>query len=221
MKSNSKKKDNEEEPLTPKYAKMRERLRDRKKISEYSMFNRMFFSWVAPLIDFCNNAKKIHFDMMNELEVDQKYINYANKMDQFFIKHRERQLKKKGKPPRSFYLKLILDAFKWDFILQIFCILVVSVLSYSSSYFIQQIFAIQYLQITSGEKVELFGLYVGLMIFFKVILILANNNLGYIMTIFGTKSFYATSHLIIKKTIHTSFTHNSKYNIGEIINLGK
>ena len=136
------------------------------------------------------------------------------------MKKKKAQIEKGGKLPRAFYMWLILDTFRWDFILNIFCILVISVLNYSSSYFIQKIFAIQYIDITQEEKVKLFGMYIALMIAFKTVLIIANNQLGYLMMMLGTKTFFATSHLIIKKTMHTSFIQSDKFNIGEIINLG-
>ena len=201
-----------------KTERLKERLKNRKKSSTYCFLNRWFFCWMSPIMDYCNKTGGIDFDMMNKLETDQKYANYSNKVDYYFLKHKKKWEGKKA--PKSFYLRVILDCFKWDFSLQVFCIIIISILGYSSSFFIQKIFEIQYLAISGSEKIQLFAIYIFFMLLCKAILILGNNNLGWLMTKFGTKTYYATSHMIIKKTMHTSFVQNSKYSIGDIINLG-
>jgi ABC-type bacteriocin/lantibiotic exporter with double-glycine peptidase domain len=210
--------DKTEPALSPETEKLKERLKNRKPSSMYCLLNRWLFCWMSPIMDYCTRTGGIDFDMMNKLETDQFYANYSNKIDYYLKKHKRKWEGKKA--PKSFYLRVILDCFKWDFFLQVFCIIIISIMGYSSSYFIQKIFEIQYLAITSSEKVQLFALYIFGMLFFKVIIIVSNNNLGWLMTKFGTKTYYATSHMIIKQTMHTSFVQNSKYSIGDIINLG-
>lgn len=173
---------------------------------------------MSPIMEYCNKTDSIDFNMMNNLETDQRYANYSNKIDYYLMKHKKKWQGKQA--PRSFYLRVILDCFKWDFLLQVFCIVIISLLGYSSSYFIQKIFEIQYLAISGNEKIQLFAIYIFFMLLCKVILIIGNNNLGWLMTKFGTKTYYATSHMIIKQTMNTSFVQNSKYSIGDIINLG-
>jgi hypothetical protein len=208
----------EPEVLDEKTQKLKDRLTGRQRSSSYCFLNRWFFCWMSPIMTYCNLTNGIDFNMMNKLELDQKYMNYSNKIDYYLMKHKRKWKGKKAS--KSFYLRVILDCFKWDFSLQVFCIIIISLLGYSSSYFIQKIFEIQYLAISNSEKVRLFAMYIFFMLFCKVILIVGNNNLGWLMTKFGTKTYYATSHMIIKQTMNTSFVQNSKYSIGDIINLG-
>lgn len=216
-------KTNEEEKESSsdlKTKKLKSRLTNRKRISKYCLINKIFFFWVGPLVNYCNRAKKLEFDMMNNLEPEHFYQNYGNKIDHYFIEQKKKYLKSKSKSPRTFHMKLVLNTFRWDFMLQFFCGLVLSFFAYSSSYFIQKIFAIQYLDIGDTDKLKLFGLYVGLMILCKIIYIISNVHLNYENIKMGIKIFLASSHLVLKKTMSTSFIQNSQYNMGEIINLG-
>lgn len=199
---------------------MRTRLTERKKVSDYNIFNQIFFFWVSPLIEYCNRSKELHFDMMNNLEDQNKYKNYANKIDYYFEQMKESYSKQSKPNFKTFYLKLIFKAFGWDYSLQVFCGLILSAFTYSTSFCVQKIFEIQYLPVSDQEKMKLFALYTCLMVVFKTIYIIANNQLNFYIQTIGLKTFYATSHLVLKKTMKTSFTQNTKYNIGEIINLG-
>lgn len=206
------------EHMDQKTQSLKDRLTDRKPSSTYCFLNRWLFCWMGPIIRYCSLTGSIDFDMMNRLETDQFYANYANKIDYYLKKHKRKWAGRQA--PKSFYLRVILDCFKWDFSLQVFCIVIISMLGYSTSYFVQKIFEIQYLAVSGSEKVRLFALYIFLMLFFKAVIIVSNNNLGWLMTKFGNKTYYATSHMIIKQTMHTSFVQNSDYSIGDIVNLG-
>lgn len=212
--------DPEKPTLDPKTQKLKERMTRRKQISKYSLFNRLFFFWVSPLVSFCNKSKKLEFDMMNNLEIPNYYENYSNKIDYYFEKHKKKYLKSKSPNPRTFHLKLILSTFKWDYLLQFFCGFCLSFFNYFSSFIIQQIFALQYYDISSQEKLKWFGIYIGMMIAAKVVYIISNVHLNFVNIEMGLKTFYTSSHLVLKKSMKTSFIQNWKYNMGEIINLG-
>ena len=158
--------------------------------------------------------------MMNNLETTNYYENYSNKIDYYFEKHKEKYLKSKKKNPRFFHLKLILSTFRWDYLLQFFCGFCLSLFNYSSSFIIQKIFALQYFDISAQEKLKWFGIYISLMVVFKVVYIISNVHLNYVNIEMGLKTFYTSSHLVLKKSMKTSFIQNWRYNMGEIINLG-
>lgn len=218
-----------EPELTPKelkkqakIKKLKDRLTNRKRVSGYSYISQWLLMWVSPLVTYCNATKGLDFEMMNKLELVHKYPNIANKTDYYFMKHKKKYVVKtaKKKNPRTFHVWLIMDLFRWDYLLQVFGEIALSAFRYMPSFMIQKIFEIQYFDISMSEKVKLFSLYVGLMLGSKLIYIVCNIYISVLNVDLGLKTFYATSHLVLKKTMFTSFIQNTKYNIGEIINLG-
>lgn len=216
-------------PLSPKELKkkqkleeLKKRLTNRKRISAYSYITQWLLTWVTPMVSYCNAAKGFEFDMMNKLDLEHKYSNLANKTDYYFLKHKKKYFaaKPKKRNNRTFHVWFIMDLFRWDYLMQIFGEMALSAFRYMPSFMIQKIFEIQYFDISMNEKVKYFALYVVLMLISKLIYILCTNYLGILNIDLGLKTFYSTSHLVLKKTMFSSFVQNTKYNIGEIINLG-
>ena len=148
-------------------------------LDSWAFYWRFAFGWVSPIISIATKYG-LTLDMMPNLPQELKHRAYSNKIRYYYDHLIEESRKKKQSISKLFILRLLILAFKYDIILTLFFVTVLTLTEYSSSFFIYLILTIPD-SYDPEQHIKMFAIFSSMLIAFKIFNTILNDNVYFWM----------------------------------------
>lgn len=167
-------------PKSDEQVRFEDKMRQSKPMFDtHGLYWRYMFGWVTPIV---SAAKKfgLNLDMLPNLSREFRHQNYANKI-RFHFQRLLQEHRSANKPlGKYFILKLLYRSFRFDIWLVLLFVTVLTIMEYSSPYFLLQILSIQQ-NYDKAEYLEMFVKFSAGLVITKVINSILNDNVYFYM----------------------------------------
>lgn len=145
-----------------------------------SIFGRLFFTWISPLLKISPKSK-INFDFMPDLPKNYQHAHYSIRMKYHFEKN-FKQLKDSSpittSQKKAFFIKLIYGCFKFDILAILLLMIFEKLLIFSASFCFQKILEIP-TDASRKQFFDTFSFYASWLLFLKTVYSIATESIGF------------------------------------------